>query len=348
MDESPSAGPAPEWAAAMSPLQGEAPSKEASAGPSEWRVKLPVFEGPLDLLLFLIKKDEVDIYDISIERITKQYQEYLRLMRMLDLEMAGEFLIVAATLLYIKSRTLLPKDQQPPEDDSEEDDPRWELIRQLVEYKKFKDAAWQLQLRHLEFEKAYPRRVAPPELTDAPATPDSPLLLPEVGIFDLIAAFKKVLDRANKPEDLKEIFEDRWTVSDKIVALQEWMAKRDRLQFEELFENASSRTEIVVTFLALLELIRMKKLRVIQPDPFAAIEILRLDGSLDVIPPPIEEPVSQEPRHSLSPGKDEPEDLALASEWSEEDEWGQRAEVEITEPEPNAGESTGDDNEDTP
>jgi chromatin segregation and condensation protein Rec8/ScpA/Scc1 (kleisin family) len=108
-------------------------------------VKLPVFEGPLDLLLYLIKKDELDIYDIPIERITTQYLDYLRLIKMLDLEIAGEYLVVAATLVYIKSRTILPHDQRPPEDEADEEDPRWELVRQLVEYKKYKDAAFELQ-----------------------------------------------------------------------------------------------------------------------------------------------------------------------------------------------------------
>src|ERR1700734_4130035 len=105
-------------------------------------VKLPVFEGPLDLLLYLIKKDEIDIYDIPIERITSQYLDYLRLIKILDLEVAGDYLVVAATLLYIKSRVLLPHDQRPPEDETDEDDPRWELVRQLVEYKKHKTAAF--------------------------------------------------------------------------------------------------------------------------------------------------------------------------------------------------------------
>src|SRR5580693_5121808 len=107
-------------------------------------VKLPVFEGPLDLLLYLIKKDELDIYDIPIEQITRRYLEYLQMIKMLDLEVAGEYLVVASTLLYIKSRMLLPNDQRPPEEEAEEDDPRWELVRQLVEYKKYKDAAFEL------------------------------------------------------------------------------------------------------------------------------------------------------------------------------------------------------------
>src|SRR5579872_3776473 len=107
---------------------------------NEYKVKLEVFEGPLDLLLYLIKKDEIDIYDIPIEHITRQYLEYLQLFKTLDLDVAGEFVVMAANLIYIKSRSLLPVDQQPPEEEAEEADPRWELVRQLIEYKKFKDA----------------------------------------------------------------------------------------------------------------------------------------------------------------------------------------------------------------
>src|SRR5207247_9567220 len=108
------------------------------------KVKLEIFEGPLDLLLYLIKRDELDIYDISIERITRQYLEYLQAFKEMNIDVAGEFIVMASNLLYIKSRSLLPLDEQPPEDATEEDDPRWELIRQLIEYKKFTDAATQL------------------------------------------------------------------------------------------------------------------------------------------------------------------------------------------------------------
>src|ERR671934_1880528 len=124
---------------------------------TDYKVKLEVFEGPLDLLLFLVKRDEVDIYDISIERITRQYLEYLQAFKELNIEVAGEFIVMAANLLYIKSRSLLPADQQPPEEEAEEDDPRWELIRQLIEYKKFKDAADQLHTRELERERVFTR-----------------------------------------------------------------------------------------------------------------------------------------------------------------------------------------------
>src|SRR5947208_6098903 len=116
----------------------------------DYKVKLDVFEGPLDLLLYLIKKDEVDIYDISIERITQQYLEFMDAFKVLDLEVAGEFVVMAANLIYLKSRALLPAHVQPPDEEAEEDDPRWDLIRQLVEYKKFKDAAAHLSQREID------------------------------------------------------------------------------------------------------------------------------------------------------------------------------------------------------
>ena len=124
---------------------------------TDYKVKLDIFEGPLDLLLYLIKRDEIDIYDISLERITKQYLEYLQAFKELNIEIAGEFVVMAANLIYWKSRSLLPGDQQPPEEDVDEDDPRWELIRQLIEYKKFKEAAAELNLRALEQEKIFIR-----------------------------------------------------------------------------------------------------------------------------------------------------------------------------------------------
>ena len=124
---------------------------------SEYKVKLEIFEGPLDLLLFLIKRDEIDIYDISLERITRQYLEYLEAFKELNIDLACEFVVMAANLIYLKSRSLLPVDQQPPEEDAEEDDPRWELIRQLIEYKKFKEAAAQLHVRELEQERMFTR-----------------------------------------------------------------------------------------------------------------------------------------------------------------------------------------------
>jgi segregation and condensation protein A len=239
---------------------------------NEYKVKLEVFEGPLDLLLYLIKRDEVDIYDISIERITTQYLEYLETFRMLDLEIAGEFVVMAANLIYIKSRTLLPVHQQPPEEEGEEDDPRWDLIRQLIEYKKFKDAAFQLRQRELVQEGLIARIPEKPEFKET----DS-LLKSEVGIFDLINAFQKVLRKIEaRREDLREIFEENFTVSDKLEVILRAAQTGRSIAFSDLFAFAASRTEIVVTFLALLELIRMKQIRVAQDGAFAEIEIRRI------------------------------------------------------------------------
>lgn len=240
----------------------------------EYKVKLDVFEGPLDLLLYLIKRDEVDIYEISIERITKQYLEYLDAFRLLNIELAGEFIVMAANLLYIKSRMLLPVDQQMADEEAEEDDPRWELIRQLIEYKKFKEAANGLREREALQEQLFARMPAAPDL---PAE-DSTLLVAEVGIFDLIRAFQNVLKRRTaKEEDLREIFAENFTVADKIDHLLRITGGGVSLKFEEMFPEQATRTEVVVTFLAMLELIRMKQLRVRQDAHFAEIWIERSD-----------------------------------------------------------------------
>jgi segregation and condensation protein A len=233
----------------------------------DYKVKLDVFEGPLDLLLYLIKRDEVDIYDISIERITTQYLTYLEAFQVLNIELAGEFIVMAANLLYIKSRTLLPVDQQMAEEDAEEHDPRFELIRQLIEYKKFKEAAALLRDHEAMQHNLFPRMPVTPDLA-----PAENLLVEEVGIFDLIHAFQKILKRLDtKKEDLREIFAENFTVSDKIDHLLRVTDSAIPLRFEELFADAASRAEIVVTFLAMLELIRLKQLRVRQE--FACGEI---------------------------------------------------------------------------
>jgi segregation and condensation protein A len=236
----------------------------------EYKVKLEVFEGPLDLLLYLIKKDEVDIYDISLERITRQYLEFMEAFKALDLDVAGEFVVMAANLIYLKSRALLPAHVQPPDEEADEEDPRWDLIRQLVEYKKFKDAAAQLSRRELEQSNLFGRLQ---ESTDA--APERPL--GDVSVFDLINAFNSVLKRiAAKSEDLREIFEENYTVSDKIDFIMKMTSSGLALKFTELFAHAASRTEIVVTFLALLELIRVKQLRCVQDEPFSEIELRRV------------------------------------------------------------------------
>ena len=235
---------------------------------SEYKVKLEVFEGPLDLLLYLIKRDELDIYEISLERITRQYLEYLQAFQELNIDVAGEFVVMAANLIYLKSRNLLPADQQPPEEDAEEDDPRWDLIRQLIEYKKFKEAAAELQLRQLRQEQIFLREPA-----GLAALVAEPLSLGEVGIFQLINAFQTVIKRVEARENLGEIFGEHFTVSEKIDWILQRIADGVPLRFSELFAGLASRVEIVVTFLALLELIRLRQVRASQKDPFAEIEI---------------------------------------------------------------------------
>ena len=234
---------------------------------TDYKVKLEVFEGPLDLLLYLIKRDEIDIYDISIERITRQYLEYLQAFNELKIDIAGEFVVMAANLIYLKSRSLLPLDQQPPEEDAEEDDPRWDLIRQLIEYKKFKEAAAQLHDRALEQERTFTRG------SGSVAISDAPLPLHEVGIFQLIHAFQEVIKRVEAREDLQEIFGERFSVSDKIEKILERVNNGAPVRFSELFGQIVSRLEIVVTFLALLELIRLNQVRVLQRKIFDEIEI---------------------------------------------------------------------------
>ena len=234
---------------------------------TEYKVRLEIFEGPLDLLLYLIKRDELDIYDISLERITKQYLEYLQAFKELNIDVAGEFVVMAANLIYLKSRSLLPVDQQPPEEDVDEEDPRWDLIRQLIEYKKFKEAAAQLQARELEQERIFARAGE----GMAPAT--APFPLGEVGIFQLINAFQNVLKRLDAQEDLREIFGEHFTVSDKIEWILQRVGAGETLRFTELFAQVASRVEIVVTFLALLELIRLKQVRAEQNNIFEEIEI---------------------------------------------------------------------------
>jgi segregation and condensation protein A len=233
---------------------------------ADYKVKLEVFEGPLDLLLYLIKQDEIDIYDISIERITRQYLEYLQAFKELNIELAGEFIVMAANLIYIKSRSLLPVDEQLPGEDADEDDPRWDLIRQLIEYKKFKEAAAELHQRELEQERIFAREGPAPILQES-------LRLGEVGIFQLINAFQAVIKKIEARQDVQEIFGERFSVSEKIDTILRRVATGVPIRFSDLFGAAVSRLEVVVTFLALLELIRLKQVRAIQKNIFAEIEI---------------------------------------------------------------------------
>jgi segregation and condensation protein A len=236
----------------------------------EYRVQFEVFEGPLDLLLYLIRKEEVDIYEVNLTRIATEFIEYLNLMRELDLDVAGEFVVMAATLMLIKSRELLPRDQRPesaPDDADDLEDPRWELIRQLVEYKKFKDAATRLQDLEARAENTYPRIPGHIELPE-----DTQPRRNEASIFDLLSAVNAVLKRFNeRTGTARDVFEDKWSVSEKIETLLTAIRQRPLIRFSDLFRETTSRTEVVVTFLAVLELIRLRTLVATQAEPFADI-----------------------------------------------------------------------------
>ena len=240
-------------------------------GMADYKVQFEVFEGPLDLLLYLVKKEEVDIYEVNLTKIAREFIEYVDLMRELDLELAGEFVVMAATLVHIKSREVLPVDQQVADEDEEEgDDPRWELIRKLVEYKKFKDAAEHLQEREAAQEDVFPRLPVKPDFAEEMPTPRL-----QVNIFDLVNAVNAVLKRVETRGGDSEIYDDEWTVADKIGAIRQRMAERGAMQFSELFADAASRGEVVATFLAMLELIRMRHIAVLQPEAFGEIQIER-------------------------------------------------------------------------
>lgn len=251
-----------------SPGRTESPTHPGVDG-EDYKVKLEIFEGPLDLLLYLIKKDEVDIQEISLSRITGQYLAYIETFRMLNIDLAAEFIVMAANLMYLKSRTMLPRQEQPPEEDSDEDDPRWELIRQLIEYKKFKDAAHFLSRREVEQESRFALQPEVPEVDPEPPP------LAEVSIFDLIRAFQNVLKRFEESHELGDIVDDRYTVADKIELLLERFAPGQAAHFDSLFEDAVTKAEVIVTFLAVLELMKMNQFVIRQRGTFGEIELER-------------------------------------------------------------------------
>jgi segregation and condensation protein A len=239
----------------------EAPERDDEDRRDSYRVKLEIFEGPLDLLLYLIKKDEIDIYDIPIARITEQYLAYLELMQELDISVAGDFLVMASTLIYIKSKMLLPPD---PKVDGEEDlgeDPRAELIERLLEYQKFKSAAQMLYSRG-EIESAC--------YTRGPLETDSSN--PEVSttLFDLLRVFREVLKRAEAEIEM-EIARDEMTIAEKLAQIHAMLEERERINVRELFEMSRSKRELIITFLALLELVKEWKIYLIQDEPFGDI-----------------------------------------------------------------------------
>lgn len=247
------------------PLSSEGPASHPGASEAI-RFKLHVFEGPLDLLLHLIKTDKIDIYDIPIVHITRQYLEYLELMEEMNLEIAGDFLVMAATLIHIKSRTLLPLDAE--EADDVVDDPRAELVERLLEYKKFQDVTGKLRNREDVWKNIFHRSLT--EADDLDLEPETGLF--EVSVFDLITAFRTLLTRT--PEQVIEISRETLTVSDRINYIMERLEREDGVRFLELFTEGYTKVTLIVTFLALLELNRLGLARAYQEKAFGVIWIL--------------------------------------------------------------------------
>ena len=229
-----------------------------------YTVKVDIFEGPLDLLLHLIKEHQLDIYDIPIALVTEQYLEYIRIMKALDLTIAGEFLVMAATLMYIKSRMLLPV---PVEDEEEEgEDPRAELVQRLVEYKRFKEAALHLSHQALLGRDVF---IRPAQEIEAEAGEI------EADLFHLIDALRELL-KQQKMDDFHEVTLERITLREKIRELYERLqGVGEAVPFSELFAPLASRVELIITFLALLELIRSGMLRAYQRDAFGPLWVTR-------------------------------------------------------------------------
>lgn len=230
-------------------------------------IKLEIFEGPLDLLLHLVRQDKLDIYDIPIARITEQYLAYLDVMKALNLDVAGEFLVMASTLIYMKSRSLLPRheDELEPEEDPEV--MRAELSRRLVEYEKFKEAAARMGERPLLGRDVFARDFVAEEL------PEEDLVLTELSVADLITAFKDVLARI-PAKDVHEIFVDRLTIADAIAFLMDRLRDEGSIRFDRLVLEFATRNEIVSFFLGILELVKMRTVKVYQAEALGLITIV--------------------------------------------------------------------------
>ncbi len=253
----------------------EIPESEDEAQRDNYRVRLEIFEGPLDLLLYLIKKDEIDIYDIPIARITEQYLDYLRLMEQLDISIAGDFLVMAATLIYLKSKTLLPPEPQLEGEEDLNEDPRAELIERLLEYQKFKSAANMLYSRG-EIESAcYTRGMIETDTHN-----------PEVSatVFDLLRVFREILKRAESAAEM-EIHRDEMTMAEKLAQIDSLLDRREEISVREMFELARSKRELILTFLAFLELVKAMKISLVQRELFGEIYARRRQVEIPTVEP---------------------------------------------------------------
>jgi len=265
----------------------EAPEPPEALDPN-FRIELPNFEGPLDLLLHLIRKHELDILDLPISFITDKYLEYLGLMENMNLDIASEYLVMAATLAHIKSKMLLPR---PPEDQDDDEldelDPRAELIRRLLEYQKYKTVAADLGVRAIAGRDVFSRGTPPPAA-------DGPAPLAQVSVFKLLDALKKIAKRVNATFSL-EVDAERMSIQDRIGDLVELLRERRRCRFDELFEDVSTSYDLVVTFLALLEMAKMRLASIYQTDHEEPIylEYTLLDAAGEpVVPADVQRPTS--------------------------------------------------------
>jgi len=227
------------------------------------KIKIPVFEGPFDLLLHLIRENKIDIYDIPISVITSQYLEYIEIMKELNLEIAGDFLVMAATLIQIKSRMLLPPDEEAPLE--EQEDPRRDLVQRLLEYQRYKDAALDFRTKEDEWLKVFHRE----PLSDED---EGELYLFDLSLFDLLDAFRKILDKA--PSEIVSITKETLTVKNRMSMMMEIIEEHEAVRFEDLFKEGITKIHLIVTFLALLELIRLGLARAYQEREFGNIWVI--------------------------------------------------------------------------
>ena len=250
--------------------------EEALIPDNEFAIRLPAFEGPMDLLLYLIRRSEVDIYDIPIEQVTEQYIKVLGSMENLDLEVAGEFFVMASTLMYIKSRMLLPKKDQGTNEDMEDDDidPRWELVQQLLEYRKFKEAAEDMRKLILSSNDLI-SRIGPKDALEAVERPLKP-----VDRVKLWNTFNSVLRRLAERIDEGQINAEQVTVSDRMELVLLRIKHNKDFLFSELFESNTTITTIIATFLAILELSRLDKITLKQDCAFGDIRCMRVETTV--------------------------------------------------------------------
>lgn len=249
--------------------EDELASELAESSTSQYKVKLEVFEGPLDLLLHLIKKEQVSIYDIPIARITEQYLEYLCLMQEMDIAIAGDFLVMAAMLIYIKTKMLLPRHPLA-EEEGEEEDPRQQLVQQLLEYQKYKAAAEMLWSKAEVEQAVFTRPPLPMEGADLEVA---------ASVYDLFEAFRRTMERL-KEKMAMEIEREEITMAEKIAELRQRLESADRLDVTELFERAQSKQELITIFLALLELVKESVIRLVQRMAFGQILAVKVSDQL--------------------------------------------------------------------